>query len=136
MALLLALATLREPIPVASTEDGWAQSAQYLPGAGHDADEQLIPTTDSSARVTEGAILLQPVAISDGAALDGESLDATAAIEPEVFDEARAAAVALRLASRLAWQVTGSFTFAPFAGVWTAPQSPAPAMDSGIAIEQ
>ena len=130
MALLLALATLREPVTVAPTEDTWSESAQYLPTAGQYEGEELIPVTDSQLDATEGTALLLPVAISDDPALDADA-DGSA-----VFDEARAAAIALRMASRLAWQVTGSFTFAPFGGIWTGPWSSAPAMDSGIAIEQ
>ncbi len=131
MALLLALATLREPALVAPTEDAWSETAEYLPTGSFEGGEELVPLPDSQLDAMGKTTLLLPVAISDADVLDDATADGSAA-----FDEERAATIALRMASRLAWQATGSFTFAPFGGIWAGSWSSAPAVDSGIAIEQ
>lgn len=131
LALLLALATLHEPAPAPPTEAAWADSAQYPNTARQAGGDELAATADSLVDVAEGPALLLPVAISEDAAFDDPGKDDSA-----VLGESRAEVIALRLASRLAWQVTGSFSFAPFVGVWTEPWALEPARESGIAIEQ
>lgn len=131
MALLLALATLREPVAVASTEAAWSDSVHVLPTAGHFGGQELTAAVDLQDDGAVERVALQPAAISDDPTFNSVADDGSV-----ILDEARAGAIALQLASRLGWQVTGSFTFAPFVGVWAGPWPSVPAMDSGIVVGQ
>ncbi len=129
MALLLALATLREPVAAPSMETAaWSDSALHSQAGNHGDAGAVAPAASSRPELVDGTTMLQPVAISDHLTID---VDGSA-----VFDEARAGAIALEMASRLAWQVTGSFTLAPFGGVWVESWPGASAVDSGIAVIQ
>lgn len=131
LALLLALATLREPAAAPTAEESRSDASPYSSAGGPDAAAALATLAPASPGAAGDATLRVPVATAD-VRPSGSAERA----DPPDFDEAAAGAIAMRMASRMAWQASGSFGVSPFGGGWSAPLPASASADRGLAADQ